>query len=174
MSTDAAAFATLRQIADLVSAYGEVEITDRQVSLALPPTAEQHEVARRLGSRLSAQLPRLHPELAVRPSPVVEDPGPGRRYRPDLVVGEAPGPMLLVVEVVSAAGPARDCDAKVRDYAAMGFLNYLLVDPREGTGIVYSQPGYSSREKFAFGDTITVGPWTLDTSGLPSYGPDPA
>ncbi|MGW2251753.1 Uma2 family endonuclease [Kitasatospora sp. NPDC001660] len=35
--------------------------------------------------------------------------------------------------------------------------------------MVFSEPGYASREKFAFGDTITVGPWTLDTSVLRTY-----
>lgn len=51
----------------------------------------------------------------------------------------------------------------------MGIPLYLLVDPRKGTGIVHDEPGCTSRREFAFGDTIAVGPWTLDTSGLLMY-----
>ncbi|WP_162257872.1 MULTISPECIES: Uma2 family endonuclease [unclassified Kitasatospora] len=74
-----------------------------------------------------------------------------------------------MVEIVSKSNPETDYQNKVRDYAAMGIPLYLLVDPREGTGIVYSQPGYASREKFVFGDTVLVGPWSIDTSGLLTY-----
>ncbi|GAA1198221.1 isoleucyl-tRNA synthetase [Kitasatospora gansuensis] len=80
-----------------------------------------------------------------------------------------PHEVVLVVEVVSTSNPENDYENKVHDYAAMGIPHYLLVDPRDGTGIVHSQPGYASREKFAFGDTVPVGPWTIDTSGLLTY-----
>ncbi|GAA2130727.1 hypothetical protein GCM10009760_03630 [Kitasatospora kazusensis] len=70
---------------------------------------------------------------------------------------------------MSRSNPENDYENKVRDYAAMGIPHYLLIDPRDGTGIVHSTPHYASREKFAFGDTITVGPWSVDTSVLRTY-----
>ncbi|MEU8516481.1 Uma2 family endonuclease [Kitasatospora sp. NPDC048722] len=96
---------------------------------------------------------------------------------PDLMVfpeatlaGEQPAVLphevLLAVEVVSESNPDNDYHDKVRDYAAMGIPVHLLIDPRGGTGIVHPERGYASHEKFDFGATITVGPWTLDTSGL--------
>ena len=58
---------------------------------------------------------------------------------------------------------------KVREYAAMGIPLYLLIDPRDGTGIVHSAPRHTSREKFSFGDTVTAGPWKPDTGVLRTY-----
>jgi hypothetical protein len=52
----------------------------------------------------------------------------------------------------------------------MGIPLYLIVDPRDGTGIVHSQPRYTRRESFPFGDTVAVGPWRIDTGGLLTYG----
>lgn len=34
---------------------------------------------------------------------------------------------------------------------------------------MHDEPGYTRRKDFAFGDKITVGPWTLDTSVLRTY-----
>jgi Uma2 family endonuclease len=81
-----------------------------------------------------------------------------------------PADVLLAVEVVSKSNPENDYDEKVRDYAAMGIPLYLLVDPRDGTGIVHSQPRYARREGFVFGDAVQVGPWRIDTGGLLTYG----
>ena len=47
----------------------------------------------------------------------------------------------------------------------------MLIDPRDGTGIVHSLPGYPQRTPFVFGDTVSVGPWKLDTSVLLTYAP---
>ncbi|MET9617687.1 hypothetical protein [Kitasatospora indigofera] len=52
---------------------------------------------------------------------------------------------------------------------AMGIPIHLPVDPRTGTGIVPDEPGYTSRTEFAFGNTVTVGPWPLDTGVLRAY-----
>ncbi|MDH6135994.1 Uma2 family endonuclease [Kitasatospora sp. MAA4] len=174
MSTSPAAYARLRAAAERVAAYGKVEIADGQVVLSLPPTAAHAEAAHHVADQLRAQLPRTHPRHTVHLGSTVECPGLRRLYRPDVTVAPInaiePHAVLLVTEVVPRSNPSRAYDAKVRDYATMGIPLYLLVDPRDGTGIAHSQPGYTAREKFAFGDEITVGPWILDTSVLLTYG----
>ena len=65
---------------------------------------------------------------------------------------------------------------KARDHAAMGIEQYLLVDPRKGTLTVFTDPGqspdgprYRAQHDEAFGDDVTVGPWTLSTADLRPY-----
>ncbi|MDH6110869.1 Uma2 family endonuclease [Kitasatospora sp. MAP12-15] len=173
MTTDPATYARFRAAAEQVAAYGKVEIADGQVLLSLPPTAAHTTVAHHIADQLRTRLPHTHPRHTVRLGSTLECPGLGRLYRPDVTVapGEAEEPrsVLLVTEVVPWSTPSRAYDAKVRDYATMGIPLYLLVDPRDGTGIVHSQPGYAAREKFVFGDKIAVGPWTLDTGELLTY-----
>lgn len=148
--------------------------------MTLPPV-KRHELAViRISQQLNAQLPRTHPGYIAHGGADLEDTGLGRLRNPDLMVFaeetlEGDGPallpheVLLVVEIVSKSNPENDHHGKVRDYAAMGIPLYLLVDPREGTGIVHDEPGYTSRKEFAFGDTITVGPWSIDTGVLRTY-----
>lgn len=141
----------------------------------------RHELAVvRIARQLNAQIERTHPGCLAHGGADLEDAGLGRLRNPDLMVfPEAaleaekpallPHEVLLVVEVVSKSNPENDYDHKVRDYAAMGIPLYLLVDPRKGTGIVHDQPGYAVRTPFTFGDTVTVGPWTIDTGVLLTY-----
>ncbi|MEY9847937.1 Uma2 family endonuclease [Streptacidiphilus sp. MAP5-3] len=84
--------------------------------------------------------------------------------------------VLLAAEVVSPSNPRNALEVKARDYPAMGVPLYLIVDPRKGDGIVYSEPShgpdgirYRKAVPFAFGDRIAVGPWSVDTSGLRLY-----
>ncbi|MFE6869081.1 Uma2 family endonuclease [Kitasatospora sp. NPDC057692] len=80
-----------------------------------------------------------------------------------------PHEVLLGVEIVSKSDPENHYRDKVHDYGAMGIPLHLIIDPRTGTGIVHSEPGYANREEFVFGDRIAVGPWTVDTGGLLTY-----
>ena len=183
MSIDPAAYARLREIADQlpqVPGIGKIEIADGEIVMMMSPV-KRHELAViRLARQLNGQLPQTHPGYIAHGGADLEDVGLGRLRNPDLMVfPEAnldddnpaflPHEILLVVEVVSKSNPENDYHGKVRDYSAMGIPMYLLVDPRKGTGIIHDGPGYDSREKFKFGDTITVGPWTLDTSVLRTY-----
>ncbi|WP_327677698.1 Uma2 family endonuclease [Kitasatospora sp. NBC_00458] len=183
MSIDPAVFARLREIADQlprIPGVGKVEIADGEIVMMMSPV-KRHELAViRIARQLNAQLPGTHPGYVAHGGADLEDVGLGRLRNPDLMVfPEAalddeerallPHEVLLVVEVVSKSNPENDYHAKVRDYAAMGIPLYLLVDPRKGTGIVHDEPGYTSRREFAFGDTVTVGPWTLDTGDLRTY-----
>lgn len=176
-------FARLREIANQLPqmpGVGSVEITDGQIVMMMSPV-KRHELAvLRVARQLNAQLPATHPGYIAYHGADLEDAALGRLRNPDLMVfpeatleGEQPAVLphevLLVVEIVSKSNPENDYDYKVRDYSAMGIPFYLLIDPRTGTGIVYSEPRYASQEKFAFGDTVAVGPWTLDTSGLLTY-----
>ncbi|MFC9325453.1 Uma2 family endonuclease [Kitasatospora sp. NPDC057015] len=183
MSIDPAGYARLREIADRlpqVPGIGKVEIAEGGIVLA-PSPVNRHELAvLRIARQLNAQLPNTHPGYIAHGGADLEDAGLGRLRNPDLMVfrEEAldvekpallPHEVLLVVEIVSKSNPENDYHHKVRDYAAMGIPLYLLIDPRKGTGIVHDEPGYTSRTEFAFGDTVTVGPWSLDTSVLRTY-----
>ncbi|MFI9331665.1 Uma2 family endonuclease [Kitasatospora sp. NPDC052868] len=183
MSTDPAVYARLHEIADQlpqIPGIGRVEIADGRIVMTVS-RVKRHELAvARLARQLNALLPNTHPGYIAHGGPDLEDAGLGRLRNPDLMVfsekvleGDQPAlqphEVLLVVEVVSKSNPKSDYRDKVRDYAAMGIPLYLLVDPRTGTGIVHAEPGYTSRKEFAFGDTVAVGPWTLDTGGLLTY-----
>ena len=98
--------------------------------------------------------------------PEVSLEGTDKALRPDEV--------LLVVEIVSRSNPLNDYREKVDDYSAMGIPHYVLIDPRDGTWYVHSLPGYPQRTPFVFGDTVSVGPWKLDTSVLLTYARHPA
>jgi Uma2 family endonuclease len=185
MSIDPVAFARLREIADQLPqmpGIGAIEIADGQIVMMMSPVRRHELAVFRIARQLNAQLPDTHPGYIAHGGTDLEDSGLGRLRRPDLMIipeealetDEAailPHETLLVVEIVSKSNPDNDYHDKVHDYATMGIPHYLLVDPRDGTGIVHSQPGYTEREKFTFGDEITVGPWTIDTSVLMTYGP---
>jgi Uma2 family endonuclease len=185
MSINPATFARLREIADQLPqmpGIGAIEIADGQIVMMMSPV-KRHELAVvRIARQLNAQLPNTHPGYIAHGGADLADIGLGRLRRPDLMVfpeqtlesddpAVLPHEALLVLEIVSKSNPETDYQDKASDYAAMGIPHYLLVDPRDGTGIVHSHPGYTERVKFTFGDQITVGPWTIDTSVLMTYGP---
>ncbi|GAA3015227.1 hypothetical protein GCM10020229_28040 [Kitasatospora albolonga] len=65
----------------------------------------------------------------------------------------------IAVEIVSPSNPENDLVGKVRDYPLMGIRVYLLIDPREGTVALYSEPGggvYHRRWTGKFGDAVPV------------------
>ncbi|MFB7662402.1 Uma2 family endonuclease [Kitasatospora sp. NPDC056138] len=183
MSTDPAVYARLREIAGhlpQIPGISKVEIADGQIVMMMSPVRRHELAVIRIARQLNAQLPGTHPGYVAHPGADLEDVGLGRLRCPDLMVfaekameeqqpALLPHEVLLVVEVVSKSNPGNDYENKVRDYAAMGIPLYLLVDPRKGTGIVHDQPNYASRRDFAFGDTVAVGPWTIDTGVLLTY-----
>ncbi|MEU8921796.1 Uma2 family endonuclease [Kitasatospora sp. NPDC048545] len=182
-SIDPAVYARLREIAEQLPqapGTGKVEIADGEIVMTISPV-KRHELAViRLARQLDAQLPRTRPGYIAHGGADVEDVGLGRLRNPDLTVfpeatlaGEQPAVLphevLLAVEIVSRSNPENDHRNKVHDCSAMGIPYHLIVDPRTGTGIVHSEPGHESREKFVFGDKTAVGPWTIDTGGLLTY-----
>ncbi|MEU2396003.1 Uma2 family endonuclease [Streptomyces sp. NPDC007369] len=119
--------------------------------------------------------------------------GPGRSAKvPDLmVIAEEDADdtakvvnsrdVLMVVEVVFRTNSLTDIRDKLHDYPEMGIPLYVVVDPRKDkrTVTVHSDPSrgpdglrYRKEVPYAFGDTVTAGRWTLDTSSLKSYPAD--
>ncbi|GHF87889.1 hypothetical protein GCM10018790_76700 [Kitasatospora xanthocidica] len=82
---------------------------------------------------------------------------------------------LIAVEVVSPSNPGNDWVDKLRDYAVMGIPLYLIIDPREGSVTLFSEPNrdrYHARHDRKFGDSMRVPDpfgFDLDLSGLFRY-----
>ena len=161
------------------------EIADDAIVMMMSPSRPHERNALRIRQQLDQQLP---PDLVAHTGGEVEDPSIGRLRRPDvIVVPDAafdedtmdpfnPAEVLLVVEVVSPSNHTNDYVEKVHDYAAMGIEHYLVVDPRKSTLTVFGDPGpapdaprYRAQHDYAFGDAVTVGPWTLNTTDLRPY-----
>ncbi|MEV7600871.1 Uma2 family endonuclease [Kitasatospora sp. NPDC089797] len=82
---------------------------------------------------------------------------------------------LVAVEVVPPSDAGNDWVDKLRDYAVMHVPLYLIVDPREGTVTLFSEPNhdrYHVRHDRKFGDGMRVPEpfgFELDLSGLVRY-----
>ncbi|MFI9359595.1 Uma2 family endonuclease [Kitasatospora sp. NPDC053057] len=82
---------------------------------------------------------------------------------------------LIAVEVVSPSNPDNDWTGKVRDYPRMGFPLYLIIDPRQKTVTLFSEPNrdrYHTRTEREFGETIHIPEpfgFDLDLSRLVPY-----
>lgn len=82
---------------------------------------------------------------------------------------------LIAVEVVSPSNAGNDWVDKLRDYAVMGIPLYLIIDPREGTVTLFSEPNhdrYHARHDRKFGDSMRIPEpfdFDLDLSGLVRY-----
>ncbi|MEV0263112.1 Uma2 family endonuclease [Streptomyces sp. NPDC050617] len=181
-------YTRIRAVAEELSALpntGKVEISDGTIVMMMSPSGTHELTAWKLRRQLDRQV---SDDLAAHTGGDVEDPSLGILRRPDLIViplaamdtpgGFHPRDLLLAGEVVSPSNHANDYAQKMQDYPAMGIPLYLLVDPRKGTVAVMSDPGvdsdgwhrYRARHDYVFGDKVTVGPWTIDTSELPLYG----
>ncbi|WP_338696939.1 Uma2 family endonuclease [Streptomyces sp. Q6] len=160
------------------------EISQGQILMMMSSKARHQRVAHRLRTALE---PQLAAGLALYVETDLEDPGLGILRVPDLAVVNAdfeptaadampPHDCHCIIEVVSRSNPANDYEGKLRDYPAMGIPHYLIVDPRDGTAVHYwapttrtGAPTYDNQQHYTFGDTVTVGDWKIDTSGLPRY-----
>ncbi|WP_405723870.1 Uma2 family endonuclease [Streptomyces sp. NBC_01537] len=180
-------YAKMRAIADQFAEHAPpqvraIEISGDQIVMMMSPSNPHELVVRRLGRQLDAQLELTMPGVIAHGGADLEDPAAGVERRPDLMVfpeevlesGDAvhPRDVLAVVEVVSKSNPENDYMGKVRDYAVMGIAWYLIVDPRQGTGQILSNPQggkYRTCTSYSFGETIDVAGWTVDTSVFPTY-----
>jgi Uma2 family endonuclease len=167
-----------------------VEIDEEGITLMMSPVKRHELITLRLRRQLDAQLPSTHPGVIAHSGPEIESPAVQRMRRPDLLVLPEdvldeeddyvdPADVLLVAEVVSRSNPDNDYTRKTRDYAAMAIPHYLIIDPRKGTLAVFTDPGpgeggprYRARHDYAFRDTVPVGPWQIDSSQFPLYGPN--
>ncbi|RLV01529.1 hypothetical protein CTZ27_13680 [Streptomyces griseocarneus] len=117
----------------------------------------------------------------------VEDATLGILRRPAVIVlpeaamllpgGIDPRDLGLAADIVPPLGEVHDAQ-RAYDSAAMAIPLYLLVNPRNGTATVMSDPQdvdsegrrcYRSRTDYVFGDKIAVGEWTVDTSEFNRY-----
>ncbi|MGV9263553.1 Uma2 family endonuclease [Kitasatospora sp. NPDC003701] len=65
----------------------------------------------------------------------------------------------IAVEIVPPSNPENDLVGKVRDHPLMGIPLYLVIDPREGSLTLHSEPGggvYHRRWSGRFGDRVPV------------------
>ncbi|MFI9788241.1 Uma2 family endonuclease [Kitasatospora sp. NPDC051984] len=106
-----------------------------------------------------------NPDLTYIPVSVVELGG-----------NEVPAELAAIaVEIVSVSNPENDLVGKVRDYPLMQIPLYLVIDPREGTVVLFSDPvggAYRQRWTGEFGDVVPI-PAPFDfglmTAGLVRY-----
>ncbi|WP_380285317.1 Uma2 family endonuclease [Kitasatospora purpeofusca] len=105
------------------------------------------------------------PDLTYLPVDVLS--GPGNR----VPAAEA----LIVVEIVSPSNPGNDWMDKLHDYAVMRIPLYLIVDPRDRTVTLFSEPDhdrYHTRSDRRFGDEIHIPEpfgFTLGLAALVAY-----
>lgn len=82
---------------------------------------------------------------------------------------------VIAVEVVSKSNPGNDWMDKLRDYAMMRIPLYLIIDPRQQTVTLFSEPNrdrYHTRSDRKFGDRIRIPEpfgFELDLAGLVPY-----
>ncbi|MEU9039541.1 Uma2 family endonuclease [Streptomyces sp. NPDC048352] len=179
----------LSELAEHHEDQWKVQTTDGQIFLTMMnPTAPHGLNVVRVRRQIEAQTP----EVMALSDTNMGDPVTGLTKVPDLmVIAEEDTDdtakvvnsrdVLLVVEVVSRTNSLTDIRDKLYDYPRMGVPLYVVVDPRRDkkTVTVHSEPSegpdgirYRKKVPHAFGDTVTAGRWTLDTSSLKSYPAD--
>ncbi|MEU8570985.1 Uma2 family endonuclease [Streptomyces pathocidini] len=164
------------------------EIVGDQIVMMMSPGRPHELIAWTVREQLAEQLRGSEPRLVAHTGGEIEDPSIGRLRRPDLIVVPydifaeqtmapfSPHDISLVAEIVSPSNHTNDYLDKMAEYPAMGLPLYLLIDPRKGTIAMLSDPGhgpggprYRTRTDYVFGDMVTIGPWTLDTTTFRPY-----
>lgn len=143
---------------------GTVRLAMRQVEQQLPDDKVTHPVSSVEGEDGSDDY--SSPDLIVVPGE--QDYEEGWLY-PARVVDFA-------MEVVSKGNPGTDIQIKPGEYARWGIPIYLLIDPRQGTMALYSDPVdgvYQGRHRTRLGDPVTLPEplegLRIETSGFPRY-----
>ncbi|MDH6113272.1 Uma2 family endonuclease [Kitasatospora sp. MAP12-15] len=184
-------YARMRAVADELAALAPedvwaTEISGDEIIMMMSPANLHELIVYRLAKQLDRQLEKSALELIAHGGADVEDSASGIKRRPDIMVfpesalesGDAvhPRDVVAVVEVVSKSNPENDYQGKMRDYPVMGIPYYLIVDPRNGTGIVLSAPHttpegprYSTRREFRFGESVLLGALEVDTADFSTY-----
>jgi Uma2 family endonuclease len=166
-----------REIAD---SSVKVEFSGDTVIMQASPSAihqrNLYTVARQFDAHMpEGYLPSQNTDL--------ESPAVGKLRNPDLTYlpeeamtttdSALPAELALIaVEIVSPSNPENDWEGKVRDYPLMAIPLYLLVDARQRTVTLLSEPEngrYRRREDAAFGEHVHIPEpfsFTLDTSPL--------
>ncbi|MFD0776576.1 Uma2 family endonuclease [Streptomonospora algeriensis] len=156
-------------MADALPERFRVEILEGSIVASPTPSPKHAEVIRRISEQMSPQLPG---DLACYQVLSVGISAESSEYAsPDLTVFpiakaresddwlSAPDSVELVVEVASPGNARTDTETKPRVYASMGIPVYLLIDPRDGSLVCYSDPregAYQATHRMKFGDTVVL------------------
>jgi Uma2 family endonuclease len=164
---------------------GKFEITKEGIVHDMMSPGGPHEVT---AAHVSRRLEKVMPDelLAHNGTPDVEDEPEGIMRHPDVMViawddfnvegSIDPRTLIAAIEVVSRSNPENDWVGKMRDYPLLGIPIYAVFDPRTATGAVLTDihstpdgPRYATRKDFVYGEDVTIGDWTISTTGLPQY-----
>lgn len=183
-------YARIRAVAETLAQHApdsvrRIEISGESITMTVHWSRRHDLNALCIRTQLDDQLP---PHLVAHTGGEVEDASLGTLRRPDVIVVPYevfaedtmdpfhPDDVALVVEVVSPSNHTNDYVEKVHDYSAMGIEHYLLVDPRKSALVAFSDPGpgpegprYRAQHDYAFGDPVSIGPWSLTTTDLRPY-----
>lgn len=160
--------AVAEHMAGMLPAGYRVEILGGSIVVSPTPSNKHNLTIRRIMLQLEEQLPEDKVTVQVTS---VGEPGEDDDYAiPDLVVLpaeaedddewlNAPDVADFVLEVVSKGNSKTDTHVKPGEYAGWGIPIYLLVDPRKGTLVCYSDPhdgAYQAVHRMAFGGTVVL------------------
>ncbi|WP_217199139.1 Uma2 family endonuclease [Streptomyces buecherae] len=186
-------YARMREIGEELARHAPdpfvgYEIVGDQIVMMMSPGRLHAFIAWLIREQLAEQLRETSPRLIAHTGGEVADPTIGRLRRPDVLVVPydvftertmnpfEPADVALVAEIVSPSHHTNGYLDKMAEYPAMGIPLYLLVDPRKGTVAALSDPGrgpdgprYRTRSDYVFGDVVTVGSWTVDTTDFRTY-----
>ncbi|MEU5431580.1 Uma2 family endonuclease [Streptomyces olivoreticuli] len=173
------------ELPELPSIWG-VEISGEEIIMMAGPDNRHEFITRRVRVQLDQQID-AESGLVAHMGPEIENAGLGKSRKPDVLVLSEQALLRagnsvqaedveLVLEVVSASNPENDYTGKIRDYAAMNIPWYVIIDPRDGTGLTQSLPeakgdasSYRSTTRFAFGDVTDAAGYKISTAGFPTY-----
>ncbi|MEV7173419.1 Uma2 family endonuclease [Streptomyces sp. NPDC093224] len=159
----------LAELAEQQEDRWKVQTSDGQITLTMAGRTTPHGLNL---VRLRRQIEAQTPEVMALSNTNMGDPLTGLTKVPDLmVIAEEDADdtakvvnsrdVLMVIEVVSRTNSLTDVRDKLLDYPRMGVPLYVVVGTR-----------FRKTVPYAFGDTVTAGCWTLDTSSLKSYPAD--
>lgn len=180
----------LREVAEQIeNATGlRVQIMGGSLVMSPTPRGKHVGVVHRLRRQLEPSLPEGLAAYEVSSIALPDD--PDDYVTPDLIVlpeewGDdddwlaAPEDAALAVEVISKSERSREIRDKVDWYAGAGVAALLVVDPRHGTWVLYTQPeaaAYKDTRQGKFGETVPLpDPLGFDvgTDEFPEYGDEP-
>ena len=163
-----------------------VEIIGGNILVSPTPSFKHGKIVLQLIRQLDPQLPA---DRMPQPSYSVESVEDDEDYcSPDLMIvpeelGDeegwlAPADIVdMAVEVVSKGNVPADTTLKPRAYARWGIPIYLMIDPRNGDIVLYSDPvdgRYRGRHDYTFGDTVTLpaplAGISIESKEFPRYG----
>ncbi|MET8698812.1 Uma2 family endonuclease [Kitasatospora sp. NPDC004723] len=145
----------------------KVEVSGDQIIMTASPSVIHQRNLMIVREQFDAHRPA---ELMPSENTDLASPHTGKLRNPDLTYipldtvelggSQVPAELAAIaVEIVSPSNPENDLVGKVRDYPQMAIPLYLVIDPREGTLTLHSEPGggtYHRRWTGAFGDGVPV------------------